>query len=98
MYTIIREVTFKTIADAVRGMPIAGSFRKYFKDTHNIDIKLMRPVGGYPSHIRFVFELESLDVWVSNNQKFMEDPSYHKLLNEIGPLVDGSKTHDEIWM
>ncbi len=97
MYTFIREVTFKTMADAVRAAPMTAAISKYYKDKHKIDMRLMRPISGLPTRLRFIFETDSLDAWQSISEKAIKDPTFHKLLGEIGPTVDGSKTHDEIW-
>jgi len=97
MYTFIREVTFKTMADAVRAAPITVAISKYYKDKHKIDMRLLRPITGSPTRLRFVFETDSIDAWQAINEKASNDPAFHKLLNEIGPTVDGSKTNDEIW-
>ena len=97
MYTFIREVTFKTIADAVRAVPVTEAVIKYYKDKHKLNMRLMRPVTGAPTRLRFVFETDSLDAWQAINDKVSKDPAFHKLLGEIAPTVDGSKTNDEIW-
>ena len=97
MYTITREVTFKTLSDAVRAMPLVAAITKYYKDKLNVDLRIMRPIGGTPTRLRFVFEMESLDAWQAGQMKAVQDPEYQKVLGEFGPLVDGSKTYDEIW-
>ena len=97
MYTCIREVMFKTAADTLRAAPVAAAISKYFKDTHKLDMRLMRPVGGSPNRLRFVGEMDSLDAWGAMQAKAVQDPAYQKLLAEIGPTVDGSKTFDEFW-
>jgi hypothetical protein len=97
MYTFIREVTFKTMADAVRAKPITDLISKYYKDTHKVEMRLMRPIGGSPIRLRFVVEMQSLDAWAAMQTKAIQDPAFQKLLGEIGPTVDGGKTYDEIW-
>jgi len=97
MYTFIREATFKTMADAVRGMSVATQIVKYYKDTIGADLQLARPISGSPLRLRFITQLESLDKWQADQTKVVQDPAFHKLLAEFAPLVDGSKTYDEIW-
>lgn len=97
MYTFTREVTFKTMIDALRGAPIAQAFAKYYQDAHGVTLRLSRPVTGAPTRLRFTYEMESIDASQALTRKAAMDPAFHKLLAEIGPLVDGSKTRDEIW-
>lgn len=97
MYTFMREITFKTAADAVRGLPTAEAFCQYFAETHGFEMRLLRPVSGSPNRVRFVAQGDSLDAWRAIFAKAMKDPAYHRLLGEIGPTVDGGKTFDEIW-
>jgi len=97
MYTFIREATFKTMVDAMRGAPIAAQIAKHYKEMTGIDVQLMRPISGSPVRLRFIGQIESLDQWQAHQTKMAQDPAFHKLLAEFGPLVDGSKTYDEIW-
>jgi hypothetical protein len=97
MYTFIRESSFKTMIDAVRGMPISLAIAEYYKKEHGVDVTLQRPVTGSPLRIRFISQMESMDAWRALQMKAVRDPAFQKLLAEIGPLVDGGKTFDEIW-
>ncbi|HUP09549.1 MAG TPA: hypothetical protein VMU47_20490 [Caldimonas sp.] len=58
---------------------------------------LLRPVAGSPLRARFVWQLESMDASRAIQLKSAQDPTFQKPLQEIAPLVDGSKTVDEIW-
>ena len=97
MYTFIREIGFRTMADGVKAVPIAASIAKYYKDNHDVSMRLMRPIGGAPGRLRFIFELASLDRFQAIQTKVATDTNFHKLLGELAPLIDGSRTNDEIW-
>ena len=97
MYTFIREVSFKTMIDAVRGVPVTQAIVKYYKEVHHLDMVLLRPIAGSPTRLRFVSQMESMDASRALNLKAAQDPVFQKYLAEIAPLVDGSKTLDEIW-
>ena len=97
MYTFIREASFKTMIDMIRGIPITQAIFKYYKDTHGLETKVLRPVAGSPLRVRFVSQMESMDAFRSLQLKAGLDPNFQKLLAELAPLVDGSKTIDEIW-
>lgn len=97
MYTFIREIEFKTMIDAVSGVPVMQAIVAYYKDVHGLELKLLRPVTGSPLRLRFVSQMESMDASRALNMKTLQDPAFQKLLAEIAPLVDGSKTLDEIW-
>ena len=97
MYTFIREVTFKSMADSVRGMPVAAALCKYYKDAHMVDMVMLHAVSGSPNRIRFVAQFASLDAWMVASEQAMKDESFQQLLAEIAPTVDASKTYDEFW-
>jgi hypothetical protein len=97
MYTFIREITFRTMVDAVRGAPISQSVARLYKEAHGLDVSLMRPIAGSPLRLRFVSQMASMDAWREVQMKAMQDLAMQKLLAEIAPLVDGSKTYDDIW-
>jgi hypothetical protein len=97
MYTFEREATFKTIADMMRGLPITAQIVKYYKEAAGIDIQVQRALTGSPVCVRFVSQLESLDEWQKVQEKVAQDPAFHKLLGELAPMVDGSRTNDRIW-
>lgn len=97
MYTFIREVSFKTMIDAVRSVPITQAIVKYYKEAHHLDMGLLRPIAGAPTRLRFVYQMDSMDASRALNLKAAQDPVFQKYLAEIAPLVDGSKTVDEIW-
>ena len=97
MYTFTREVTFKTMIDAVRGAPVAQAVAQYYQSAHGVTLHLSRPVTGTPTRLRFTYQMESIDASQALTRKAAMDPAFHKLLAEIGPLVDGTKTFDEIW-
>jgi hypothetical protein len=97
MYIVIREATFKNLVEAQRGMPVAANIVKYLKETHKREVRLLRSITGSPLRVRFVSETESLDDWQKIQQKAAQDPAFQKLLAELAPTVDGSKTLDEIW-
>lgn len=98
MYTFIREVGYRNMADALRAAPINQAIVKYFKEAHGVDTRVMRAVTGSPIRARFVTQMESMDAYAAMQQKAMQDPGYQKMLAESALLVDGSKTCDEIWM
>jgi hypothetical protein len=60
-------------------------------------MRLMRPVTWSPLRLRFVIEMASMDAWRSMNVQAIRDPAYQQLLVEIAPMMDGSKTADEVW-
>ena len=81
----------------IRGIPIAQAIFKYYKDAHGLEMKVLRPVAGSPLRVRFIAQMDSMDAFRSLQLKAGQDSNFQKLLAEIGPLVDGSKTIDEIW-
>jgi hypothetical protein len=93
----VREVTFKTIADAMKGMQVAAQVVKFYKESVGVDVQLQRALSGVPTRVRFVAQLESLDKWQADSAKVIQDPAFHRLLAEMAPLVDGTKTVDELW-
>ncbi|WBY03234.1 hypothetical protein PE066_06790 [Ramlibacter tataouinensis] len=97
MYTFVREVTFRTMADMMRGLPVAAEIVKFYKDVAGTEIRVQRALTGSPVCIRYVAELDSLDEWQRIQEQVAQNPVFHKLLAEMGPLVDGSRTHDQIW-
>ena len=72
MYTFIRELAFKTMGDAVRAASITVAISKYYKDAHKVDMRLMRPIGGSPGRLRFVFEMASLDAFQAMQMKTIQ--------------------------
>ncbi len=97
MYTFVREVSFRSLAEMMRGMPLAGQIVKYYQEAAGVDIQIQRAITGSPVCVRYVTQIESLDEWQKVQDKVAQDPAFHKLLGEMGPLVDGSKTNDQIW-
>ena len=97
MYTFVREVSFRSLAEMMRGMPLASQIVKYYKEAAGVDIQIQRALTGSPVCLRYVTQLESLDEWQKVQDKVAQDPAFLKLLGEMGPLVDGSKTNDQIW-
>lgn len=83
--------------DAVRATPVTQTIVKYYKEVHGLDMKLMRPVTGSPARMQFVSQMDSIDASRAMQLKAAQDPTFQKLLAEMAPLVDGSKTYDEIW-
>lgn len=94
----VREVAFRSMADALKGMPIAEQVVKFYKESVGVDIQLQRAISGAPTRLRFVAQLESLDKWQADSAKVMQDPAFHRLLGEMAQLVDPSKTNDELWL
>lgn len=97
-YLFVREVTFKSIADSVKGMQVATQVVKFYKEAVGQDIRLQRALSGAPTRLRFVAQLDSLDRWQADSTKVNQDPAFHRLLGEMAPLVDASKTCDELWV
>jgi len=97
MYTFIREVSFRTIADMMRGLPVAQRIVKHYKEVGGVDVQIHRALSGSPVCVRYVAQLESLDEWQRVQAKIGQDPEFHKMLQEMAPLVDGGKTHDQLW-
>lgn len=97
MYTFTREVSFKTMADGLRAAPVVAGLVKYYKEKHGAAMRVMRPVGGSPVRIRFVTEMPSMDAYAAMQIKSAQDPAFQGLLAEMAPLVDGSRTTDDIW-
>ncbi|TFY99811.1 hypothetical protein [Ramlibacter rhizophilus] len=97
MYTFIREVSFKTMADMMRGLPVAQRMVKHYKEVGGVDIQIQRALSGSPVCVRFVAQLDSLDEWQRVQSKIATDPEFHKMLGEMGPLVDGGRTNDQLW-
>lgn len=97
MYTFTREVTFKSMADVMRAVPIVQSIVRYYKESHGLDVRLLWPVSGGPTRLRFVSEVPSMDAQHALQMKAIRDPALQKLLAEMSPMIDGSKTCDEIW-
>ncbi len=94
----VREVTFRSMADAMKGMQVATQVVKFYKEAVGVDLQLQRAISGSPVRLRFVAQLESLDKWQADTAKIAKDPAFHKLLGEMALLVDGTKTHDELWV
>jgi len=78
-------------------VPITQAIARYYKDTHGLQVTLLRPVAGSPLRLRFQWQMESMDAARAIQMKAAQDPNFQKLLAEIAPLVDGSRTVDEIW-
>lgn len=97
MYRIEREITFRTLADMVRGLPIASRIATHYKESAGADLQIARAMTGTPGRIRFFAQLDSLDEWNRVQDKVGQDPAFHKLLSEFGPLIEGTKTYDQIW-
>ena len=97
MYTFVREVAFKTLADMMRGMATATRIVKHYKEVGGVDIQIQRALTGSPVCIRYVTQLDSLDRWQAIQAKIAQDPEFHNMLGEMAQFVDGSKTHDQIW-
>lgn len=97
MYTFVREVSFKTIADMMRGMPVVQRVVKHYKDVSGVEVQVLRPLSGSPVCMRFVAQLDSLDEWQRVQTKIGMDPEFRKMLAEMAPLVDGGKTNDQLW-
>lgn len=98
MYTFIREVSFKTMADMMRGLPTATRVVKHYKEVSGVDIQIQRALTGSPVCIRYVAQLDSLDKWQAIQNKMAQDAEFHKMLGEMAQFVDGGKTHDQIWL
>jgi hypothetical protein len=97
VYTIMRDVSFKTMADGLRAAPIMAQIAKFYKETSGIELQMLRPASGSPTRLRIVCTIESLDSWQDKQARIAQDPAFQKLLNELSQFVDGSKTNDEIW-
>lgn len=97
MYRIEREVTFRALAEMVRGLPIAVQLAKHYKQTAGVDLQIVRALTGTPGRIRFVAQVDSLDEWNRVQDKIAQDPAFQKLLGEFAPLIEGTKTYDQIW-
>lgn len=92
-----REVTFRSMADAARGAPLVAQVVKYYKEAVGVDVQVQRAISGSPLRVRYVAQLDSLDKWRADSAKVAQDPAFHKLLGEMVPLVDASRTCDELW-
>jgi hypothetical protein len=84
-------------SDGLRAAPVVAQIVKYYKETIGMELKLLRPLSGSPARLRSVSTLESIDAFQAQQDKARQDPAFHKLLSELSPFVDGSKTCDEIW-
>ena len=80
MYTLIREVSFKTMMDSVRGIPVTQAIVKYYKDAHGLEMVLQRPIAGSPIWLRFVSRMQSMDDSHALNLKAAQDPVFQKYL------------------
>lgn len=97
-HIFVREVTFKSMADAMKGMQVATRVVKFYKEAVGTDIQLQRAISGSPVRLRFVAQLDSLDKWQADSAKVTQDPAFHQLLGEMALLVDGTRTNDELWI
>jgi hypothetical protein len=96
-YIFVRDVTFKSMADAMKGMPVAAQIVKLYKEAVGVEIQMQRPLSGCPVRLRYVAQLDSLDKWQADTAKMAQNPAFHKLLGELAPLVEGTRTQDELW-
>ncbi|HEY0884927.1 MAG TPA: hypothetical protein VGE20_06585 [Ramlibacter sp.] len=96
-HIFVREVIFKSMADAMKGMQVAARVVKFYKEAVGTDIQLQRAISGSPVRLRFVAQLDSLDKWRADSEKVSQDPAFHQLLGEMALLVDGTRTTDELW-
>jgi hypothetical protein len=97
-HIFVREATFKSMADALKGMQVATRVVKFYKEAVGADIQLQRAISGSPVRLRFVAQLDSLDQWHADSAKVTQDPAFHQLLGGMALLVDGTRTNDELWL
>ena len=96
-YVFVREITFKTLADGARAAPLLSQIVKLYKEALDVEVSVARAISGAPNRVCFVSRVDSLDKWQADAAKIQKDPAFLKVLGEIGPMVDGSKTRDDLW-
>ena len=69
----------------------------YWRDSHDREIDLLRPVAGNPNRISFVGRYKDLAEFDSFAMKSQADTEYMQLLASAADLFVAGSIHDEIW-
>ncbi len=97
-YRFTRMTGFKTIANMMEAMPTCIKIVEYINKVWKMEAHLMVPMmGGHPGRVRFAVLCDDLNALQAAQSAAMKDKKYLALLGKLGPHVDGSVTHDQMW-
>lgn len=98
MYTSARIVQFNNIGSLMQGIPHLLKASELIKKFVGPDVSVLLPAaGGNPARALVVVRGESLDAMQAGLDRALDNAEYRAVLAQIGALVVGSATQDQMW-
>ncbi len=78
-------------------MAFAREVTKYIKANHNIDLEILRPVGGNPQRVAWSTRYADMAAMEAFTNKLLADAQYWELVNGAADCFIAGSMHDGIW-
>lgn len=78
-------------------MAFAREIAKYIKTNHQIDLEVLRPVGGNPQRVAWSTRYADMAALGAFQDKLMADAKYWELVNGAADCFIAGSMYDSIW-
>ena len=78
-------------------MTFAREVAKYIKTHHQVDLEILRPVGGNPQRVAWSARYANMAAMETFTNKLLADAQYWDLVNASSDSFIAGSMHDAIW-
>jgi hypothetical protein len=96
MIAFVRTVCVRP-GKQMEAMSFAREIAAYFKGTYEMDMEVLRPVGGNPHRISWSTRYADLAALDAFSTKMLGDQKYWQLVNGAADCFIAGATRDSIW-
>ena len=96
MMAFIRVVSVKP-GKQVTAMAFAKEISTFLKRSHDLDVEVLRPVGGNPQRIAWSTRYADMAALEASSTRMIADPKYWEQVNAAADCFIAGSMHDGIW-
>lgn len=78
-------------------MAFARQMAAYLKASHDIDVEVLRPIGGNPQRVAWSTRYADLAALEAFNSRLFADAKYWELVNGAAECFMAGSAYDSIW-
>ena len=78
-------------------MAFAKQIAAFMKSNYQIDMEVLRPIGGNPQRVTWSSRYADLAAWDSATSRMLADPKYWELVNPASENFIEGTIMDNIW-
>ena len=78
-------------------LAFAHEVAAHFKNAHDIQLEVLRPIGGNPARVAWTARYKSLAAMEAVNAKLADDKAYQAMVDKHSAEFVAGSIHDSIW-